>query len=95
MLTALKGDKELASIPVVMLTITDEKNLGFSLGASAAGGDCGVVHLCGVKQRQLGFDCAPALGELATGADGIGVSHAVFQCGRYRDAQHAIDDLRG
>ena len=33
-LTALKGDKELASIPVVMLTITDEKNLGFSLGAS-------------------------------------------------------------
>ncbi len=33
-LTALKGDKELATIPVVMLTITDEKNLGFSLGAS-------------------------------------------------------------
>ena len=33
-LTALKGDKDLASIPVVMLTITDEKNLGFSLGAS-------------------------------------------------------------
>jgi CheY-like chemotaxis protein len=33
-LTALKGEPALASIPVVMLTITDEKNLGFSLGAS-------------------------------------------------------------
>jgi len=33
-LTALKADKSLADIPVVMLTITDEKNLGFSLGAS-------------------------------------------------------------
>ena len=33
-LAALKDDRELASIPVVMLTITDDRNLGFSLGAS-------------------------------------------------------------
>lgn len=33
-LTALKGDPALAAIPVVMLTITDERNLGFSLGAA-------------------------------------------------------------
>jgi PAS domain S-box-containing protein len=33
-LAALKNDPDLASIPVVMLTITDERNLGFSLGAS-------------------------------------------------------------
>jgi len=33
-LAALKGDPALAPIPVVMLTITDEQNLGFSLGAS-------------------------------------------------------------
>lgn len=33
-LTALKDDPTLAAIPVVMLTITDERKLGFSLGAS-------------------------------------------------------------
>jgi CheY-like chemotaxis protein/nitrogen-specific signal transduction histidine kinase len=33
-LTALKNDPALASIPVVMLTITDEQNLGFALGAA-------------------------------------------------------------
>ncbi|MBI4322383.1 MAG: response regulator [Chloroflexi bacterium] len=33
-LTALKADPELADIPVIMLTIVDEKNLGFALGAS-------------------------------------------------------------
>jgi hypothetical protein len=33
-LAALKNDPALASIPVVMLTITDERNLGFSLGAA-------------------------------------------------------------
>ena len=33
-LAALKSDPALASIPVVMLTITDERTLGFSLGAS-------------------------------------------------------------
>ncbi len=33
-LTALKADPELAEIPVVMLSILDERNLGFSLGAS-------------------------------------------------------------
>jgi CheY-like chemotaxis protein/two-component sensor histidine kinase len=33
-LTALKADHELAEIPVIMLTIVDEKNLGFALGAS-------------------------------------------------------------
>ena len=33
-LAALKDDRDLASIPVVMLTITDDRNLGFSLGAS-------------------------------------------------------------
>jgi CheY-like chemotaxis protein len=33
-LAALKNDPELASIPVVMLTIMDERNLGFSLGAT-------------------------------------------------------------
>jgi PAS domain S-box-containing protein len=33
-LTALKADNELAEIPVIMLTIVDEKNLGFALGAS-------------------------------------------------------------
>ncbi len=33
-LAALKSDPVLASIPVVMLTITDERNLGFSLGAA-------------------------------------------------------------
>jgi PAS domain S-box-containing protein len=33
-LTALKGEPALAAIPVVMLTITDERKLGFSLGAS-------------------------------------------------------------
>ena len=32
-LSALKQDPDLASIPVVMVTITDDKNLGFSLGA--------------------------------------------------------------
>src|SRR5439155_18393380 len=33
-LTALKGDPELADIPVIMLTIVDDKQLGFALGAS-------------------------------------------------------------
>jgi CheY-like chemotaxis protein len=33
-LTALKEDPALAAIPVVMLTITDEQNLGFALGAA-------------------------------------------------------------
>jgi len=33
-LSALKGEPGLASIPVVMLTITDERHLGFSLGAA-------------------------------------------------------------
>jgi CheY-like chemotaxis protein len=32
-LNQLKADAELANIPVVMLTIVDEQNLGFSLGA--------------------------------------------------------------
>ena len=33
-LSALKADPDLAEIPVVMLSILDERNLGFSLGAS-------------------------------------------------------------
>jgi CheY-like chemotaxis protein/anti-sigma regulatory factor (Ser/Thr protein kinase) len=33
-LTRLKQDAALADIPVIMLTIVDEKNLGFTLGAS-------------------------------------------------------------
>ncbi len=33
-LRALKADAELSDIPVIMLTIVDEKNLGFALGAS-------------------------------------------------------------
>jgi PAS domain S-box-containing protein len=33
-LTALKGDPELADIPVVMLTMVDDKNMGYALGAS-------------------------------------------------------------
>lgn len=33
-LQALKADSELAAIPVMMLTIVDEKNKGYSLGAS-------------------------------------------------------------
>jgi ammonium transporter len=33
-LTALKTDPELAHIPVVMLTMIDDKNLGYTLGAS-------------------------------------------------------------
>jgi CheY-like chemotaxis protein len=33
-LTALKSDPELADIPVVMLTIVDDKNMGFALGAA-------------------------------------------------------------
>jgi PAS domain S-box-containing protein len=33
-LAALKDDPELRTIPVVMLTITDNRNLGFTLGAS-------------------------------------------------------------
>jgi PAS domain S-box-containing protein len=33
-LAALKDDPELSTIPVVMLTITDNRNLGFTLGAS-------------------------------------------------------------
>lgn len=33
-LTALKGEPALASIPVVMVTIVDDKNLGFAMGAS-------------------------------------------------------------
>jgi CheY-like chemotaxis protein len=33
-LRALKADPDLAGIPVVMLTIIDDKNMGFSLGAS-------------------------------------------------------------
>ena len=33
-LSALKADATLANIPVIMLTITDEKNLGFALGAA-------------------------------------------------------------
>jgi DNA-binding response OmpR family regulator len=32
-LTALKADPETAGIPVVMLTIVDDKNMGFALGA--------------------------------------------------------------
>jgi signal transduction histidine kinase/CheY-like chemotaxis protein len=33
-LSALKGDPELAEIPVIMLTIVDDKNLGYALGAA-------------------------------------------------------------
>ena len=33
-LAAIKGDPELAGIPVVLMTIVDEKNRGFSLGAA-------------------------------------------------------------
>jgi len=33
-LTALKADHELADIPVIMLTILDDKNLGYALGAA-------------------------------------------------------------
>jgi len=33
-LQELKGDPELAAIPVILLTMTDERNLGFALGAS-------------------------------------------------------------
>jgi CheY-like chemotaxis protein len=33
-LTEIKGDKELAPIPVVMLSMTEDKNLGYALGAS-------------------------------------------------------------
>ncbi|MGH2442823.1 MAG: response regulator, partial [Chloroflexota bacterium] len=33
-LAALKSDRELVDIPVVMLTIVDDKNLGYTLGAS-------------------------------------------------------------
>ncbi len=33
-LTALKADRELAPIPVIMATILDEKNMGFALGAT-------------------------------------------------------------
>jgi CheY-like chemotaxis protein len=33
-LAALKGDPELAEIPVVMLTIMDEKARGYTLGAA-------------------------------------------------------------
>ena len=32
-LTTLKADPETADIPVVMLTILEEQNLGFALGA--------------------------------------------------------------
>jgi GAF domain-containing protein/DNA-binding response OmpR family regulator len=33
-LTALKADPEIADIPVIMLTIVDDRNLGYALGAS-------------------------------------------------------------
>lgn len=33
-LTKLKSDPELADIPVIMLTIVDDKNMGYALGAS-------------------------------------------------------------
>ncbi|WP_289141772.1 hybrid sensor histidine kinase/response regulator [uncultured Brevibacillus sp.] len=33
-LTALKNDPELASIPVIMISMTDDKNVGYALGAS-------------------------------------------------------------
>ena len=33
-LSALKADRELASIPVIMLTILDDKNMGYALGAA-------------------------------------------------------------
>jgi PAS domain S-box-containing protein len=33
-LSALKADPELADIPVIMFTVVDDKNLGYSLGAS-------------------------------------------------------------
>jgi CheY-like chemotaxis protein len=33
-LAAIKGDPTLADIPVILLTIVDEKNRGYSLGAA-------------------------------------------------------------
>lgn len=33
-LTTLKADSEIADIPVIMLTMVDDKNLGFALGAT-------------------------------------------------------------
>jgi CheY-like chemotaxis protein len=33
-LSALKADAELAGIPVIMMTIVDDKNMGFALGAA-------------------------------------------------------------
>ncbi len=34
MLSALKNDPDLADIPVVMLTIVDDQNMGYALGAA-------------------------------------------------------------
>ena len=36
-LTALKGDADLADVPVVMLTLVNEAEMGYTLGASESG----------------------------------------------------------
>ena len=33
-ISALKADEELAQIPVIMLTIVDDKNMGYAMGAA-------------------------------------------------------------
>ena len=33
-MTALKSDPDLADIPIVMLTVSDDRNLGFAMGAA-------------------------------------------------------------
>jgi len=63
-LTAIKGDPTLADIPVVLMTIVDEKSRGFSLGAAEYLGqarrsrqaDGGVAKYCRRARRRVLLD---------------------------------------
>ena len=40
-LAAMKGDPALASIPVVLMSMVDQKNRGYALGAGRLSGEAG------------------------------------------------------
>ena len=60
-LAAIKGDPELADIPVILVSIVDEKNRGYALGADRLHGQAGrsraalgvLRNICGAVGRQV------------------------------------------
>jgi CheY-like chemotaxis protein len=83
-LTALKSDPELSSVPVVLLTIIDDKGMGYALGASEyltkpidperLSAAVKRFKDAASPSRAIAADCAPNLLPQAGGAGLISVS---------------------